>query len=48
MSACLEKLTDFLQTFCVKNKDGTKTYKYASQLTNVAHREQVSETFSRS
>ncbi|XKL60425.1 hypothetical protein PGB90_007482 [Kerria lacca] len=35
------KLSEFLQTFCTKNNDGTKYYKYASQLTKISHREQV-------
>lgn len=40
-SPFLEKLKQFLQEFCTQDDEGRKQFKYASQLTNLAHREQV-------
>ncbi|XP_026280371.1 DNA replication licensing factor Mcm7 [Frankliniella occidentalis] len=39
-----EKLKQFLKEFCTQDDEGRKQFKYATQLTNLAHREQVSLT----
>lgn len=38
-----EAIKAFLTEFCESNENGAKFFKYASQLVNIAHREQVSE-----
>lgn len=38
-----EAIKAFLTEFCETNENGAKFFKYASQLVNIAHREQVSE-----
>lgn len=38
----IETIKAFLTEFCETNEDGAKVFKYASQLVNIAHREQVS------
>lgn len=37
-----EAIKAFLTEFCETNENGAKFFKYASQLVNLAHREQVS------
>lgn len=37
-----EAIKAFLTEFCETNENGAKFFKYASQLVNIAHREQVS------
>lgn len=37
-----ETIKAFLTEFCVTDENGSKVFKYASQLTNIAHREQIS------
>lgn len=37
-----EAIKAFLSEFCETNENGAKFFKYASQLVNIAHREQVS------
>ncbi|CAO1344113.1 unnamed protein product [Diamesa serratosioi] len=37
----IETIKNFLSEFCVTDDDGNKTFKYATQLTRLAHREQV-------
>lgn len=36
-----ESIKTFLTEFCITDDDGKKTFKYASQLTRLAHREQI-------
>lgn len=36
-----DKFVEFFQTFTEKNENGLEVYKYAEQLTRIAHREQV-------
>lgn len=40
--AMKEKLKEFLTSYTTSNEDGRKEFKYAQQLTNIAHREQSS------
>lgn len=37
----LESIKSFLTEFCESNENGAKFFKYAGQLTTIAHREQV-------
>lgn len=37
----IETIKNFLSEFCVTDDEGSKTFKYAVQLTRLAHREQV-------
>jgi len=39
-----QKLKEFLANFVTQDEEGRKQFKYAEQLTNIAHREQVSLT----
>lgn len=40
----LETIKNFLAEFCTTDEDGNKIFKYAAQLTRLAHREQVNIT----
>lgn len=40
----IESIRNFLSEFCTSDADGNKIFKYAAQLTRLAHREQVNIT----
>lgn len=40
----LESIKAFLSEFCLTNDEGKKVFKYAAQLTQLAHRDQISLT----